>query len=172
MMKQTLLKTIVLGLMAMVGVNAWADGVSRINYWTISSDWSSTRTDGSTSYNKGVLTVNSGSDNDKRGDIKNTSNNGISIGANKVIFYEIECTASGASLNANDMKFGYTATISSFNETAVVNEQLKKSNYQTVNTTHTLVYFDLSSTNADVAYFSGDANNKFTTDQKIRTRRL
>ena len=108
--------------------------------------------------------MNSGTDNTKRGDIKNASS--IELGANKVIFYEIECTADDVSLNDSDKKFGYTATITAFDSKAVVNEQVVKKGSQTVNSTHMLVYFDLSTTNANTAYFTGDSGNKFTDDQK------
>lgn len=142
-----------------------------VNYWTLTTNWVSTRKDGSVVVNEdGSLTANAGSDNAKRADIKNATDK-IYLGDHKVVFYVAEPTAaaSGVTQNYGDMKFGYTATVAAFNEKAVVNEQFLRGNAS--NTEHPvdggyLVYFDLSSRNANVAFFTEDSGNKFDGETK------
>ncbi|MBR0275489.1 MAG: hypothetical protein IJQ76_04705 [Prevotella sp.] len=137
-----------------------------VNYWTLTNNWVSTRKDGSVVVNEdGSMTANAGSDNNKRADIKNVTDE-FYVGDHKVIFYVAEPTAaaSGVTQNYGDMKFGYTATVAAFDEKAVVNEQLLRGNSS--NTQYAveggyLVYFDLGNKNANVAYFIGDSGNKF-----------
>lgn len=137
-----------------------------INYWTLTTNWVSTRKDGSVVVNEdGSLTANAGSDNAKRADIKNTAEK-FYVGDHKVIFYVAEPTAaaSGVTQAYNDMKFNFTATVSAFSETPVVNEQLTRNNKS--NTEYPveggyLVYFDMSSHNPNTSYYKGDSSNKF-----------
>ena len=137
-----------------------------INYWTITENWTSTRKDGKVTINDdGSMTATAGSDNAKRADIKNPTES-FYMGDHKVVFYIVEPTAaaSGVTQNYGDMKFGYTATVASFSETAVVNEQHLRGNSS--NTQYPveggyLVYFDLSARNANVAYYAGDSGTKF-----------
>lgn len=146
-----------------------------VNYWTANTNWVSTRNGGSVAVNvDGSLTANAGSDNNKRADIKNATDE-FYLGDHKVVFYVAEPTAatSGVTQNYGDMKFGYTATVAAFDEKAVVNEQHLRGNSS--NTQYPvdggyLVYFDLSARNANVAYFAGDSGNKFdgTTKDNFR----
>mgnify|MGYP002852285375 CR=1 FL=1 len=138
-----------------------------VNYWTASTNWVSTRTGGSVVVNEdGSLTANAGTDNAKRADIKNATDQ-FYLGDHKIVFYVAVPTAfaSGVTQNYGDMKFGYTSTVAAFSETAVVNEQHLRGNAS--NTEYTigeegfLVYFDLSARNANVAYYQGDSGNKF-----------
>lgn len=138
--------------------------VSAFDVWNM-ANFVSTRTNGKTELVDGILQVTSGTDNLKRGDIRNTTDV-IQLGNNKVVFYEVSCTSAGVSLNENDMKVGYTATVPSFGSTAVVNEQLLKSGAIDLANGHKLVYFDLSEKNANVAYYAGDAGNRFDTATK------
>ena len=140
--------------------------IDPVNYWTLTNNWVSTRKDGSVVVNgDGSLTANAGSDNAKRADIKNTTDE-FYVGDHKVIFYVAEPTAaaSGVTQNYNDMKFNFTATVSAFSETPVVNEQLTRNNKS--NTEYPveggyLVYFDMSSHNPNTSYYKGDSSNKF-----------
>lgn len=125
----------------------------------------SSRSGGTATFNENILNVKSGTDNAKRGDIKNTTDN-YAIGDNKVIFYEIECTSQGISLNNNDKKLGFTTVAENFNNKAVVSEQVMRNGTLTLPNGHQVIYFDIANTNANVAYFSGDVNNKFTTEDK------
>ena len=140
--------------------------IDDVNYWAANSNWVSTRKDGSVTVNAdGTMTANAGSDNNKRADIKNATDE-FYLADHKVVFYVAEPTAaaSGVTQNYGDMKFGYTATVAAFNEKAVVNEQLLRGNASATEIPVDggyLVYFDLSSRNPDVAYFIGDSGNKF-----------
>ena len=137
-----------------------------VNYWTLTENWVSTRTGGSVVINDdGSMTANAGTDNAKRADIKNNTES-FYLGDHKVVFYIAEPTAaaSGVTQNFGDMKFGYNALVSAFSETEVVNEQLMRRNSS--NTQYPveggyLVYFDLSASNPNVAYYLGDSGNKF-----------
>ena len=152
-----------------------AQRLDPVNYWTLTDSWTSTRPGGSVAVNAdGSMTANAGTDNAKRADIKNATES-FYLADHKVVFYVAEPTAaaSGVTQNFGDMKFGYTATIADFSETAVVNEQLLRGNSS--NTQYPvdggyLVYFDLGGRNANVAYYSGDSGNKFdgTTKDNFR----
>ena len=143
-----------------------SERLDAVNYWDLSTNWVSTRKDGSVVVNSdGSMTANAGSDNAKRADIKNP-NESFYLGDHKVVFYVAEPTAaaSGVTQNYGDMKFGYTTTVAAFSETAVVNEQHLRGNAS--NTEYPvdggyLVYFDISARNANVAYYAGDSGNKF-----------
>lgn len=141
--------------------------IDPVNYWTASTNWVSTRTGGSVVVNgDGSMTANAGTDNAKRADIKNNTDQ-FYLGDHKIVFYIAVPTeiASGVTQNYGDMKFGYTATLAAFDEKAVVNEQLLRGNASateyTIGEEGYLVYFDLGNRNANVAYFAGDSGNKF-----------
>ncbi len=143
-----------------------AERIDDVNYWTLSTNWVSSRNGGTVTVADNVMTATAGSDNAKRCDIKNPTES-FYLGDHKIVFYVAVPTAvaSGVTQNYNDMKFGYTTTVAAFSETAVVNEQHLRGNAS--NTEYTigeegyLVYFDLSARNANVAYYQGDSGNKF-----------
>lgn len=132
-----------------------------VDYWTLTTNWQSKRTGGSVVLNEdGTLTASAGTDNAKRADMKNAVDK-FYIGDHKVIFYVAKPTADGVEQNYNDMKFGYNATLPAFDAREVVNEQVVRKASRVLDDGSTLVYFDLSTTNANTAYFAGDSGNKF-----------
>ena len=147
--------------------------LEEVDYWTLPSNWTSSRTNGKVEGNEdGSITVTSGTDNAKRGDIRNQVDK-IYMQDHKVVFYTCELTNLEATQNFNDMKFGFTSLIKSFSETAVVNEQLLRgnSNQQYIlEDGSQLVYFDIAGRNPNVSYFLGNSGEKFDGTKKDEYR--
>lgn len=104
-MKQRLLKTIVLGLMAVVGVNAWADGVNLLTQTGVTATGT---TNCSTSISEGKLTVTPSATGEFRVTISHET--GISIPTDKV-FFVVEMDATDfqtANQNLRNIVFGET----------------------------------------------------------------
>lgn len=143
-----------------------AEPVANVDTWTLTDSWKSTRKDGAVEVSNGALNITSGSDNTKRGDIKNASET-FRLDGNKVIYYEVACTESGVTTNAGDRKLGFTVTIDG---TTYVVEQYMYKGIETLANGNELIYFDLANIEqygkekTPVIYITSDA--KFDTTQK------
>lgn len=139
------------------------DLVSRkpVSFWSLNANWKSKRSGGSVAINAdGSLTANAGTDNLKRSDIKNEVD-AYALGSHKIVFYVAQPTAEDVSIVYNDMKFGFTSTISAYDARPVVCEQVMRKGSETLPDGRTLVWFDLSASNPNTSYFQGDSSNKF-----------
>ena len=140
--------------------------VATVDYWTLTESWKSTRKDGAVAMTGDALDITSGSDNAKRGDIKNTAET-FRLDANKVLFYEVSCTASEVTTNEGDRKFGFTIPVEG--ENYVVEQYLSKG-MEKLSNGHELIYFDLANTEqygkdkTPVIYI--DSSDKFDVDRK------
>lgn len=114
--------------------------VPTVDYWTLTDSWKSTRKDGAVTVTGDALDITSGSDNAKRGDIKNTTET-FRLDANKVLFFEVSCSAADVTTNAGDRKFGFTIPVEG--ENYVVEQYLYKGMEKT-NDGHELIVFDLA----------------------------
>lgn len=140
--------------------------IALIDYWTLTTNWTSSRNGGKVELNDdNTLTAFAGSDNAKRADIRNTIDE-FALGSNKVVFYIAKPTAEGVTQQYNDMKVSYHATINAFSDRKVINEQVVRKGTLDLEDGKKLVYFDLSTTNANKAYFEGESSNAFSGEQK------
>lgn len=114
--------------------------VATVDYWTLTDSWKSTRKDGAVEISDGVMTITSGSDNAKRGDIKNTAET-FRLDANKVLFCEVACTAEGVKTNAGDRKVTFVVNVDG--DAYTVEQYLYKGEETTANG-HELIVFDLA----------------------------
>ena len=86
------------------------------------------------------MNITSGSDNAKRGDIKNSADS-YRLDGNKVVFYEIACTSADVTTNANDRKVSFVINVDG---KAYTVEQYMYKGANTLSNGHELVYFDLT----------------------------
>ncbi|MGN0282444.1 MAG: hypothetical protein ACI4B3_09115 [Prevotella sp.] len=140
--------------------------VAAMDYWTLTDSWKSTRTNGAVTVSGDALEITSGSDNLKRGDIKNTAET-FRLDANKVVFYEIACTATGVTTNAKDRKLTFKVNVGSCD---YIVEQFMYQGTETLSNGHELVYFDLSNLEkypGTIMYKDAiSSDNKLDTDAK------
>lgn len=148
------------------------DPVKDVDCWTLSTNWKSTRTGGSTAVNEGVLAVTSGTDNTSRGDIKNTIDS-YHLDANKVVFIELACTAEGSKTNWQDRKVSFSTLIPALDaETRYVIEQFVAIESVNLTNGHELLYFNLAAedkyntVSTPVIFKEGDTGNKLQPEQK------
>ena len=133
--------------------------VASVDYWTANDNWKSTRTNGAVEISGDVMNITSGSDNAKRGDIKNTAET-FRLDANKVVFYEVSCTAAGITTNAKDRKLTFKVNVGSCD---YIVEQFMYQGTETLTNGHELVYFDLSNVEkypATTMYKDATSNGK------------
>ena len=142
------------------------EAVAAIDYWTLTDSWKSTRKDGAVEVSGNELNITSGSDNAKRGDIKNRAES-FRLDGNKVVFFEVSCTADGITTNAGDRKIGFTIPLEGTN---YVVEQYLYKGAETIANGRELIYFDLANieqygkAKTPVIYITSDA--KFDEAQK------
>lgn len=147
-----------------------------INYWNLTTNWASTRTNGKVELTEdGYLAVTSGTDNAKRGDIKDTKSI-YYLQNHTVVFYTCEVTNVETIQAYGDMKFGYNAVVPAFDpELGVQNEQMMRKNSDQqyiLEDGSQLVYFDLATTNANKAFFEGNSGEAFDGTKKDQYRNL